>query len=66
MTSGELRAAEYRARAQEALASVDSTSLERVREQRRQSAAAWTQMADALEMRAQGRRLAGAPWATRS
>jgi hypothetical protein len=66
MTSGELRAAEYRARAQEALASVDSASLERVREQRRRSAAAWNQMAEALEMRAQSRRLPRSPWATLS
>jgi hypothetical protein len=52
MTKGELRAEEYRARAQEALASVEAASLDRVREQRRQSAAIWTEMADAEEARA--------------
>jgi hypothetical protein len=66
MTNGELRAAEYRARAQEALASVDDASLERVREQRRQSAAAWNEMAEALEIRAQRRGLPRPPLATRS
>lgn len=52
MTKGEIRAAEYRARAREALASVESAPLERVREQRRQSAAVWTEMAEAEEARA--------------
>ena len=52
MTKGELRAAEYRARADEALASVESATLEHVREQRRRSAAVWTAMAEAEEARA--------------
>jgi len=52
MTKGELRAMEYRAKAQEALASVESAGLERVREQRRRSAAIWSEMADAEDARA--------------
>lgn len=62
----EARAAECRAKAQEALASVDFAILERVREQRRRSAAAWNCMADTAEMRAQSRRLAGRSFATRN
>lgn len=46
MTKGELRAFEYRARAEAALASVEGAGLERVREQRRRSAATWAEMAD--------------------
>ena len=56
MTKGELRAIEYRARAQEALASVESASLAHVREQRRRSAATWTEMAEAEEARVRGLR----------
>jgi hypothetical protein len=52
MTKGELRAAEYRARADEALASAESATLQHVREQRRHSAAVWTSMAEAEEARA--------------
>jgi hypothetical protein len=58
MTKGELRAMEYRARAQEALASVESAGLERVREQRRLAAATWTEMAEAEEARARSQRRA--------
>ena len=56
MTKGELRAAEYRSRADEALASVESATLENVREQRRHSASVWTSMADAEEARTQSLR----------
>jgi hypothetical protein len=56
MTKGELRAAEYRARAGEAMASVESATLEHVREQRRHSAAVWTSMAEAEEARTQSLR----------
>lgn len=55
MTKGELRAMEYRARAQEALALSESAGLERVREQRRLSAATWIEMAEAAEARARTR-----------
>lgn len=55
----DVRAAGYRARAQEALASAESASLERVREQRRRSAAMWAQMAGVTEMLAQRRCLTG-------
>lgn len=51
----DIRAACYRAREQEALASAESASLERVREQRRLSAAAWGQMAEVVEMLARRR-----------
>ena len=64
-TGGDVRAAGYRARAQEALASVDNAGLERVREQRRQSAAVWNEMAETAE-RAPGRRLPRPRLATRS
>lgn len=53
MTKGELRAQEYRARAREALASVEAATLEHVRELRRRSAATWTEMAEAEEARTQ-------------
>jgi hypothetical protein len=53
MTKGEIRAAEYRARAEEALASVESATLEHVREQRLHSAAIWTSMAETEEARSQ-------------
>ena len=53
MTKGELRAEEYRARAREALAFAEDATLDRVREQRRQSAATWAEMAEAEEARAQ-------------
>jgi len=56
MTKGELRAAEYRARADEALASVETAKLDHVREQRRHSAAVWTSMAQAEEARTQSLR----------
>ncbi len=52
MTKGEIRAAEYRARADEAMASMESATLDHVREQRRHSAAVWTSMAEAEEARA--------------
>ncbi len=64
MSKGELRAAEYRARADEALASVESATLEHVREQRRHSAAVWRSMADAEEARTQS--LRGPPALLRS
>jgi hypothetical protein len=51
MTKGELRAAEYRARANEAWASAESAALDQVREQRRHAAAVWTSMADAEDAR---------------
>jgi hypothetical protein len=56
MSKGELRAEEYRARAREALASVEAATLEQVREQRRRAAAAWTEMAEAAEPRAHSMR----------
>lgn len=64
MTKGELRAAEYRARADEAMAAAESATLAHVREQRRHSAAVWTSMAEAEEARAQGHH--GAPGPTRT
>jgi hypothetical protein len=64
MTKGELRAAEYRARAGEAMASVESATLDHVREQRRHAAAVWTSMAEAEEARTEA--LRGQPPATRS
>ena len=42
MTKGELKAQEYRTRAEDALASAEATSLARVQEQRRRAAAVWT------------------------
>lgn len=56
MTKGELRAQEYRAKARDAWALVEGATLEHVREQRRLSATAWTEMAEAEEARAQSRR----------
>ncbi len=53
MTKGELKAQEYRTRAEDALASAEATRLARVQEQRRRAAAVWTGMAEAEERRAQ-------------
>ena len=53
MTKGELKAQEYRARAQDAMNSLAAASLEHVREQWRRSAATWTEMAEAEEARAE-------------
>lgn len=58
MTKGELRAEEYRARADAALAFAEDATLERVREQRRRAAATWVEMAEAEEARVRNRPLA--------
>jgi len=61
MTKGELRAQEYRARARDAWALVETATLEHVREQRRRSASTWTAMAEAEEARVvEGMRLQAA------
>jgi hypothetical protein len=52
----ELKAEEYRARAREAFAAADGETLDRVRELRRAAAATWTDLADAEDVRAVGRR----------
>jgi hypothetical protein len=52
MNKAEVRAHEYRTRAEEASLSIDDATLDRVREQRRASAATWTAMADAADARA--------------
>jgi hypothetical protein len=53
----QLKAEEYRARAREAFAAAESTTLERVRVQRQAAAASWADLADAEEARLAERRL---------
>jgi hypothetical protein len=52
MTKGELKAQEYRSRAEDALVSAESASLDLVREQRHRAAAIWFSMAEAEDRRA--------------
>ena len=56
MTKGEVRAAEYRARAFDALELAESAVLDHVREQRRKSADMWTRLAEAEDVRNRGLR----------
>lgn len=52
----QLKAEEYRARARDAFAAAESTTLDRVREQRQAAAATWADLADAEEARLVTRR----------
>lgn len=52
----QIKAAEYRARAREAFAAAESTTLDRVREQRHAAATSWADLADAEEARMATRR----------
>lgn len=52
----QIKAEEYRARAREAFAAAESTTLERVRDQRQAAAASWAVLADAEEARLVTRR----------
>jgi hypothetical protein len=56
MLKGELKAEEYRARAQEASAAAAEATLDRIRERHQQAAITWSELADAEEARAQRNR----------
>lgn len=53
-TKSELRAEEYRARAEEASAAAAGATLQNIRERHRQAAATWTRLADAEKARIAG------------
>lgn len=57
----QLKAEEYRARAEAASAAADSATLARVREQHHQAARTWSELAQAEAARSESRRAVGRP-----